>query len=620
MSFIGFSAKVYIKELSLKNEEKAMATAIKGLMRTHHAGELRSSDIGKTVTLCGWVNKYRNLGSLHFIDLRDKFGITQLGFVNFKGNIDDLKKCSLESVVMAKGIVQARPKEAQNSQMETGEVEVQVEELTLLSRSDIDTIPFLPFGAVEATEDLRLKYRYLDLRTKKLQDLLLLRSKTMNKVRTLLGDEGFVEVETPILYKSTPEGARDYIVPSRVHPGQVYALPQSPQTLKQLLMIGGTDKYFQICRCFRDEDLRADRQPEFSQIDIEVSFSTQEYMKNLVEKILKNVFGLNDNFTLPIMTYKEAMDVYGCDKPDTRFGLKQIIATDLFANSEFTTFSTVAKANGLIKALFVPESLGQFTRKDTDGFVEIVKPHGGKGVAFYKTAKGERSSGIAKFITDDIEAKLFSLNTEKADGTWLFFADTDHSVAHASADALRRSLGIKFNLLGTEKAFLWVYDFPLLEWSPEGNRYTACHHPFTLPTRSKLETFMNADHKDANSALRTLTAEAYDVVCNGYEIAGGSIRIYDQKVQDRMFEVLGFTPEETKAQFGFFIEALKYGVPPHGGCAFGLDRLMMILSGTDSIRDVIAFPKTTSASDLMSQAPSRPSDAQLKELHFNWTK
>lgn len=601
---------------------------IKGLMRTHHCGQLTEVNLGQSVILCGWVNKYRNLGSLHFIDLRDKYGVTQLEFTQFENNsnnsIDILKKCSLESVIQVKGIVNLRPVEAQNANLNTGKIEVQVLELNILSRSDIDTIPFLPYGAVEASEDLKLKYRYLDLRTQKLQNILKLRSKTMNKIRTLLTDLDFIEVETPILYKSTPEGARDYIVPSRVHPGQVYALPQSPQTLKQLLMIGGTDKYFQLCRCFRDEDLRADRQPEFTQVDMEISFATQEYMKNLVEKILKKVFSLADNFTLPMMTYETAMNQYGCDKPDTRFGLKHVLVNECFNDSEFTTFKTILNQGGLIKGIFIPESLAQFTRKETDAFIEIVKPVGGKGVAFYKISNGERTTGISKFINDSIESKLFAklseVGEQKSDGTWLFFADLNHSVAHASADVLRRNLGLKLNLLGEKKSFLWVYDFPLLEWNEDTGRYSAAHHPFTMPSREKMETFFNSDFKNANSPLRNLTAEAYDVVCNGYELGGGSIRIYDPIVQDRMFEVLGFSKEEAKYQFGFFLEALKYGVPPHGGLAFGLDRMIMILTGTDSIRDVIAFPKTTSASDLMAQAPSVPSEAQLKELHFNWTK
>lgn len=591
---------------------------VEGLMRSHTCGELNESHVGQTVVLCGWVNKYRNLGSLHFIDIRDKYGVTQLGFADFKGDLALLKKCSLESVIYAKGVVAKRPAEAQNAKMQTGMVEVQVEELRVLSQCDVDRIPFLPHGAIEATDDLKLKYRYLDIRTNKLQNLLKLRSDTMQKVRSILVGEGFIEVETPILYKSTPEGARDYVVPSRVHPNHVYALPQSPQTLKQLLMIGNTDKYFQICKCFRDEDLRADRQPEFTQIDIEVSFPTQEYIKNLVEKVLRNLFNMPESFSVPVMSYAQAMRDYGSDKPDLRFGLKQYIVNDIFAGTDFAVFANALKENGLVKTFFVPAANANFSRKDTDSFVEVVKPHGGKGVAFFKVDKGERSGGIAKFITDDIHAKLNALFSESGDGTWLFFADADHDVVHNCADAMRRHLGHKLDLIEEGFKFLWVNDFPLLEWSDD--RFFAKHHPFTMVKEEHVDAFINGDVTQKNGPLKDVAANAYDIVCNGYEIGGGSLRIFDQKVQKRMFEVLGMSDEEVKNQFGFFIEALNYGVPPHGGLAFGFDRLMMLLAGTENIRDVIAFPKTTSASDLMSSAPSVPSAAQLKELHFEWSK
>ncbi|WP_372654890.1 aspartate--tRNA ligase [Halobacteriovorax sp.] len=592
---------------------------LKGLMRTHNCGELREDQVGKTVTLCGWVNKYRDLGALHFIDIRDKYGLTQLGFEQFKGDFSILKDCALESVIKVTGVVAKRPEDAQNKKMDTGLVEVQVESIEVLSRNDIDNIPFLPFGQVEATEDLRLKYRYLELRTKKLQDILKLRSKTTNTVRRILQDETFIEVETPILYKSTPEGARDYVVPSRVHPGKVYALPQSPQTLKQLLMIGSTDKYFQICRCFRDEDLRADRQPEFTQIDMEISFATPEYIKNLVEKILKELFSLEDDFTLPMMSFNESMTRFGSDKPDLRFGLEHRVVTDIFKDSEFSVFSSVAKANGLVKAIFVPASMGTFSRKDTDALTEVVKPHGGKGVAFFKVNGEERSAGISKFITDDIYKELCSLEENAGDGTWLFCADTEKDTTHACADALRRYLGKKLDIIEDVYKFLWVYDFPLLEWNPDDKRYIARHHPFTMINTDQKDTFIGADPKDSES-LKDMPAQAYDVVCNGYELGGGSIRIHEQDIQKKMFEVLGMGEEEIQSQFGFFVEALNYGVPPHGGLAFGLDRIIMLLAKTDSIRDVIAFPKTTSASDLMSKAPSAPAENQLKELHFNWTK
>ena len=584
-----------------------------GLMRTHTCGELRKEDIGKEVVLCGWINKYRNLGSLHFVDLRDKYGLTQLGFESFEEEIEVLKTCSLESVVKIEGIVRARPDSALNEKMETGEVEVQVKKLEVLSKSDIDNLPFLPHGQIDATEDLKLKYRYLDLRSTKLQNVLKLRSRIMHETRSLLYEEDFIEVETPILYKSTPEGARDYIVPSRVHPGKVYALPQSPQTLKQLLMIGATDKYFQLCRCFRDEDLRHDRQPEFTQIDMEVSFATTDYIKGLVERILSKLFQI-DNFNLPSMSFQEAMSRYGSDKPDVRFGLEHSDVTEFFKDSEFSVFKGPACGGGLIKAFFVPESTKSFSRKEIDAFVDVVKPHGGKGVAFFKVKDGSRSGGISKFIDDEVMSRIESVATEKGDGTWLFFADLDPDVAHSCADALRRYLGKELDLLGTENKFLWVYDFPLFEYSNKEGRLAARHHPFTMPKKEHLEMYLEGGIDNWKKCL----AEAYDVVCNGYELGGGSIRIHRNDIQTKMFEALEMTTEETEKQFGFFLEALKYGVPPHGGLAFGLDRIIMILCKTESIRDVIAFPKTNSAADLMSSSPSAPAEPQLKELHMNW--
>lgn len=587
---------------------------LSGLMRTHTCGELRDSDIGKTVTICGWVNKVRDLGALHFVDLRDKHGLTQLGFEQFKGDLAVLKTFSLESVVRATGIVAARPDSAKNPKMATGLVEVQVQSVELLSHAEIP--PFLPHGHTEATEDLRLKYRYLDLRSERLQKILKIRSDATRKARETLYELGFMEVETPILYKTTPEGARDYVVPSRVHKGKVYALPQSPQTLKQLLMIANSDKYFQICRCFRDEDLRADRQPEFTQIDIEVSFPTMDYMKNLASRMVSRLFNLGDDFILKGITYDEVMAKYGSDKPDVRFGLEQMNVTKIFANSGFATFADIAKEkHGLVKAMFLPVKLGTLARKDIDALTDVVKPYGGKGVAWFKVENGALSGGISKFVTPEIQAGLYEHSHEKGDGLWFFCADKKDNVAHDCADAVRRHLGKTLKLYNPDDyAFLWVYDFPLLDVDFETKGIGAKHHPFTMPRLDQIEHFMSNDLEK----LAACKAQAYDIVCNGYELGGGSLRIFDNKVQSRMFEVLGLSPEEAQHQFGFFVEALKYGTPPHGGMAFGMERLVMMLTKTDSIRDVMAFPKTATATDLMAGAPSKPNDAQTKELNFKW--
>lgn len=585
-----------------------------GHMRTHNCGELRGGDVGRKVVLCGWVNKDRNLGGLHFVDLRDKYGVTQLSFDQYQGDLAAVKKLSLESVVLAEGEVRRRPESALNKNMDTGEVEVAVEKLVELSRAAEP--PFLPHGQVKAHEDTKLKYRYLDLRSTRLQEILSIRSKAMMNARIALYEEGFTEVETPILYKTTPEGARDYIVPSRVHPGKVYALPQSPQTLKQLLMIGGSDKYFQICKCFRDEDLRADRQPEFSQIDIEVSFASQEYIKSLSTKIVRRLFGLPEDFEVPVMSYQEAMSRYGSDKPDVRFGLEHIIATDVFQDSGFKVFDSVVESGGMIKALFVKKETKEFSRKEVDALVDVVKPHGGKGVAWFKVSAGEVSGGISKFVKPEALTALEAMNPEKGDGTYFFCADPKESVVHACADALRRHFGKTLELIDSNAyKFLWVNDFPLLEYDENEGRCYACHHPFTMPKKEMMEDFMSGDL----DKLKDMPAEAYDLVCNGYEIGGGSLRIYDNEVQSQMFKTLGMSEEEVEAKFGFFVEALKYGTPPHAGLAFGLDRLVMLLAKTENIRDVIAFPKTNQATDLMSNAPSLPEQAQLAELEMKFT-
>lgn len=580
--------------------------ALSGLMRTHHNGELTEKNNGEKVVLCGWVNKSRNLGSLYFIDIRDKFGMTQLSFDKFEGDRGIFKNISLESVIQAEGIVRLRPTDAINTDMATGKIEIEVIKLTLLSKAQ--ELPFLPSAMTEASEDLRLKYRYLDMRSNKLQSILSLRSQVYTRVRTFLGSQNFVEVETPILYKSTPEGARDYVVPSRVHKGKVYALPQSPQTLKQLLMIGSLDKYFQICKCFRDEDLRAERQPEFTQIDIEVSFPTEEYMKNLALSLVRKIFE-DETIELPTMSYDEAIELYGSDKPDVRFGLKHLIVTEVFKKSSFKLFQDIALASGLIKAIYLDEQEGTLTRKDIDNLVEVVKPYGCSGVAWFKVTQSEVSGGISKFIDEEI-LSLLDNKKEKRNGLWLFVAHTSHKNGHDGADALRRYLGKHCQLIDKNmKKFLWVNRFPLFEYSPEDGRYYAAHHPFTSPATEDLELFLNG-----KTGLDKIKAQAYDVICNGYELGGGSLRIFNDQVQSKMFELLGIEEEERERQFGFFIEALKFGTPPHGGIAFGLDRTIMILAGTDNIRDVIAFPKTNSATDLMASAPSYPNEKQWEEL------
>jgi aspartyl-tRNA synthetase len=594
-------------------------------LRTHTCGELSGQLDGASVILSGWVAKRRDHGGLIFIDLRDRYGITQLVFdPKLSGSASSKQAAEAlrsEFVVSVEGKVRRRPDDMVNPKLSTGEIEVVVDELHILSSAK--TPPFSIEDSTDANETLRLKYRYLDLRRPVLQKNLVLRHKTYQAVRHYLSAQNFLEVETPILFKSTPEGARDYLVPSRVNPGDFYALVQSPQMMKQLLMVAGYDRYFQIARCFRDEDLRADRQPEFSQIDIEMSFTNRELIYQIMEGLVKDLWGtvagVNISSPFPRMSYADAMSDYGVDKPDTRFGLKIKDASQIMSNTGFQAFRGALQGGGALRGLHIdPASQGNeaFSRKDLDDLAKVVQPHGAKGLAWIKVEAPKEgplatfNSPIAKFITDEERAAWIKEWKLQPGDILLLVADVNVDTVCASLGALRNHLGRKLNLIDEGKFnFLWVTDFPLLQYDSDAKRYVACHHPFTSPTPEDEEKLL------AGKDLSSLRAAAYDLVLNGFEVAGGSIRIFRQEVQSAMFKALGFTPEEVQEKFGFFVEALQYGTPPHGGIAFGVDRLVMLMAHTDAIREVMAFPKTQKATCLMSDCPSPVTAEQLAELH-----
>lgn len=582
---------------------------VKDLKRTEYCGLLNPKHVGQKVVIMGWVDSRRDHGSLVFIDLRDREGVVQVVLDPAKSDTACAKEFRGEYVVAVEGIVRARPDGMVNQKIKTGAVEVEAVRAEILN---VAATPPFQIDDENVNEMLRLKYRYLDLRSPKLQKHLIMRHQVAQHVRASLSSEGFIEVETPILYKSTPEGARDYLVPSRVNPGHFYALPQSPQTLKQLLMISGMDRYFQLARCFRDEDLRADRQPEFSQIDIEMSFIDQDDImavnERMAQAIWKKFKGV-DIGKIPRMTFQEAMDRYGSDKPDTRFGLEIQDLGGMLANSGFKVFDDALNRGGIVRGIPVPGG-GAFSRGQFDKLTEIAKRAGAKGLVWIKSEGGTYASPVSKFFTPEKLGELFAKTGAKTGDACLIVAD-DYDPACSTLNALRLHLGRELNLIDSSKDnFLWVVDFPLLEYSPDEKRWVARHHPFTSPSDSSFDDLVN----NREAAYGKMLAKAYDLVCNGYEIAGGSIRIYRNEIQQAMFRVLGLGEEETQRKFGFFLEALKYGTPPHGGIAWGMDRLVMILCGTEAIREVIAFPKTAKATDIMADAPSEVTFEQLAEV------
>ncbi|HHA6019413.1 TPA: aspartate--tRNA ligase [Staphylococcus aureus] len=579
--------------------------------RTTYCGLVTEAFLGQEITLKGWVNNRRDLGGLIFVDLRDREGIVQVVF-NPAFSEEALKIAETvrsEYVVEVQGTVTKRDPETVNPKIKTGQVEVQATNIKVINKSE--TPPFsINEENVNVDENIRLKYRYLDLRRQELAQTFKMRHQITRSIRQYLDDEGFFDIETPVLTKSTPEGARDYLVPSRVHDGEFYALPQSPQLFKQLLMISGFDKYYQIVKCFRDEDLRADRQPEFTQVDIEMSFVDQEDVmqmgEEMLKKVVKEVKGVEINGAFPRMTYKEAMRRYGSDKPDTRFEMELIDVSQLGRDMDFKVFKDTVENDGEIKAIVAKGAAEQYTRKDMDALTEFVNIYGAKGLAWVKVVEDGLTGPIGRFFETENVETLLTLTGAEAGDLVMFVADKPNVVAQ-SLGALRVKLAKELGLIDETKLnFLWVTDWPLLEYDEDAKRYVAAHHPFTSPKE--------ADIAKLGTAPEEAEANAYDIVLNGYELGGGSIRIHDGELQEKMFEVLGFTKEQAQEQFGFLLDAFKYGAPPHGGIALGLDRLVMLLTNRTNLRDTIAFPKTASATCLLTNAPSEVSDKQLEEL------
>ena len=587
-----------------------MAESMKGLHRSHRCTEISTANIGETVTVMGWVQKSRNKGGIIFVDLRDRSGLLQLIFEEADcggENFAKAEKLRSEFVIAAVGKVEARSG-AVNENLATGAIEIRVKDLRILSEAQ--TPPFPIEAESKTKEEIRLKYRFLDLRRPDIQSKLMLRSKVATKVRSVLAEEGFLEIETPILIKSTPEGARDYLVPSRVHQGKFYALPQSPQLFKQLLMCSGYDRYFQIAKCFRDEDLRADRQPEFTQIDMEMSFVDVDDVIQVNEKLLAEVFkdaiGVDVPLPIPRMTWQEAMDRFGSDKPDTRFGMELKDVSRIVKDCGFGVFTGALENGGSVRGINA-EGQGQMPRKKIDALVEFAKGFGAKGLAYLSINEdGTYKSSFAKFMTEEQLKALVDAMGGKPGDLLLFAADKNKVVWDVLGN-LRLELARNLGLLKKDQFnFLWVTEFPLLEWSEEQNRFVAMHHPFTMP--------MDEDLDKIDTDPGAVRAKAYDIVLNGTELGGGSVRIFQADIQEKMFEVLGFTKEQAQERFGFLLDAFKYGVPPHAGLAYGFDRLMMLMTGADSIREVIAFPKVKDASDLMTNAPDVVDPIQLDEL------